>query len=162
VRHLGDGREVGRDAAVGRADDDNQFRPRVGVEGGGDGGRVDAEADVLGRVESRRDVDRLRPGEDQGQQDRLVDVAGDDHLVAGADRCQHDREVAGGRAVDEEEGALGPERGRREFFRLLEDAAVEVGVVDAAAVRHVVAQGIDPEQVDQFRRGPDAHLVPGG
>jgi hypothetical protein len=125
-------------------------------EGGGDVGGGDPEADAELGVDPGGHVHRPGPGEDQPHQQRLVQVAADDHLVAGADRGQQVGLVAAGGAVDQEEAAVrapGP-RGQR-----LGDPpqAVVVGGVEP----HVVVEYALAEQGEHAAGGPLPALVPG-
>jgi hypothetical protein len=75
VRRRRDRRQVGRDTAVGRADKRDHLGVGMSLEGGLDVGGVDPEPHVQLGMEAGRDVDRPR------HQQRLVQVAGDDHFV---------------------------------------------------------------------------------
>ena len=107
-----------------------------------------------------RDVDRLGAGVDQRDHHRLVDVAGDDHLVAGPQRGEQEGVVAGGGAVDQIEGAVGAPGVGGEPLRLAEGVRREVDVVDAAADGDVGEQRLLAVELDDLRVHADAQLVP--
>ena len=104
VGHLRDGLQIGADAVVGGV-----------VHQDGDGVRMladgplhllapHAQGDAEPVVHLGVDVDRHRAAEDQGVDDRAVDVAGQDDLIAALAGGKHHRLHGRGRAADHQKG----------------------------------------------------------
>ena len=110
-------------------------------------------------MEARGKVDRDGAGQDQGDQQRLVEVAGDDHLVARPDRRHQEGVVPGRGAVEQEEAAVGAPGVGRERLGLAEGVAAEVRVADAAAERDVAVEGALAKRGEELGVGADAELV---
>ena len=77
------------------------FASRVRVQRLARRRRLDTEADGQVGMQPGRDVDRDRAGQDERHQQRLVDVARDDDLVAGPQRRQQVGVVAGRGAIEQ-------------------------------------------------------------
>ena len=87
--------EIGGNATVGRTDERDQPRIRVVVQRLRQLRRGDAKPDVQLRVERWRNVHRVCPGQDERDEQRLVQVTGNDDLVPRAHGCQQTGVVAG-------------------------------------------------------------------
>ena len=161
VRHGGDAFEIGCDAAVGGADQGDEFRIRVVLQRRGDLLDRDAESDVELRMQPRREVDRDSAGQDQRHEHRLVKVASNDHLVAGSNSRQHEGVVAGGRAIEQKEAAIGVPGVGCHRFRDTKGFAAEVRVADARHRGDVAAKRPLAERLTQLFVRADTELVTG-
>ena len=162
VRDGGDAFEIGSDAAVRRADEDDEFRIGVELQRRGDLRRRDAESNVQLRMQPWREVDGDRASEDEGHEERLVQIARNDHLVARPNRRQQKGVVAGGRAIEQKEAAVGVPGVGRHRFRDAQGFAAEVGVSDAPSQWDIAAESVLAERVAQLGVGADAEFVTGG
>jgi len=99
------------------------------------------------------DPDRLEPGEDEAQQHRPVQGAGDDHAVAGSAEREGQRLVAVGRATHGEVADVGPPQHGGPVLGVGEVAVGEGHRVEPAVQRDVA--------VDDGADQVGALLVPG-
>ncbi len=112
-------------------------------------------------VDLRRDEGRPHPVQDQTVDDRGVDVALDDDLLAAVGEGHQGRVVALRGAVDEEPGAARAPSLGGELLRLLERGRLGADV-DAFGDRgDVVAQRRCADQLDRRRVGAETALMAG-
>ncbi len=96
VRDRNHPRDIRGHSRVGRTDQCDKLSGGVRIERRGDIGGGDAEADVEIGMQPGCDIDRPGAAQDQPDEERLVQIATDDHLVAGLQRRQQIGMVAGG------------------------------------------------------------------
>ena len=161
VRDGGDAFEIGCDPAVRGADQDDEFRIGVELQRRGDLLGRDAKSDVQLWMQPRREVDRDRAGQDQRHEQRLVQVARNNHFVTRPNGRQQEGVVAGGRAIEQKEAAVGVPGVGRHRFRDAKGFAPEVRVSDAATQGDIAAEGVLAERLAQLVVRADAELVSG-
>ena len=156
VADVGDRRDVGEDADVGRLGEDRRADTRLGIERLGDPRGRSAERDPEVFRDIRREPHRPRAGQDQAGVHRLVAGAVDEHGLARCGRRQAQRLIGVGRAVVREPAHVGAPRRRRELLGPLEDPRLVAQGLGATMKRHV---GEQQRRVADERR---VALVAGG
>ena len=133
-------------------------RPDVGGVGDEDGLRVGSEGERGGQglgsqtgrhtpavVELGRHPDRLEPREHETEEHRAVERALHDDALTGSRDGEGQGLVAVRRAADGEAAEIGSPEPRRARLSLLQEAAGELHLVEAAVERHVVADDLADE-----------------
>ena len=159
MRDGGDAFEIGCDPAVRGADKDDEFRIGMTLQRCGDLVDRDAKSDVQLWMQPRREVDRDRTAQDQRDEQRFVEVARNNDFVARPNGCQQEGVIAGGRAVEQKEAAVGVPGVGRQRFRGTKGLATEMRVSDSSSQGNVAAEDVLAERVAQFFIGADAELV---
>ena len=90
-----------------------------------------------------------------------MQVAGNDHFVARPHGRQQEGVVAGSRAIEQKEAAVGVPGVGGHRFRDAKGVAAEVRVADAATQGDIAAEGVLAERLAQLVVGADAELVSG-
>ena len=110
-------------------------------------------------VQARREVDRDRAGQDQRHEQRLVQIARNHDFVARPNGRQHEGVVAGSRAIEQKEAAIGVPGVGGHGFRDSKGFAAEVRVADAATEGDVAQKRAIAECLAQLFVRADAKFV---
>jgi hypothetical protein len=117
--------------------------------------------DVPLLVELGVDPDRLDPVDDDGGDHRLVRVAGDQQLLAGAGHGQHGGLDRQGAAARGEERLLGADRVRHQLLGLAQHALGLAAVVEPVEGQDVRAEHVEADDLGHTSVDASALLVTG-
>jgi hypothetical protein len=119
----------------------------------------DAKSDVQLWMQTRREVDRDRAGQDKRYEQRLVQIARNHDFVARPNGRQHEGVVAGGRAIEQKEATIGVPGVGGHRFRDTKGFAPKVRVSDAATEGDVAQKRPIAECLAQLFVRADAKFV---